>query len=309
MYFCVAFLTLSGKVAEVSSSSYEAKSLSAKVSKSFVGSLTALTNKFSSPAGTVGTYAYQKTSISPTELLDSLRGDFRRGYLFSGEIDCEIYDNDCVFTDPTLSFKGLNTFRSNIENLKPLISKFVGTSVVLLHDIKLNKDVKNVKARWTMYGRINLPWSPCIDLRGETTYTYDDTEKAGRIVDYYEKWELPAFEALAQLLQRGKKLDVDIPTSSYSVIIDETDSALSSFYNGRLDISLCSKRQLEKLKSAMTAKAVYDVVNTKEKKKEDNVVDIYVSTTPCIFGQFVLLKTRENTSLAALGNRWGFARL
>ena len=52
--------------------------------------------------------------------MNSLRDDFRRGYLFSGEINPEIYAPNCVFTDPTLSFSGLNTFRRNINNLKPI---------------------------------------------------------------------------------------------------------------------------------------------------------------------------------------------
>jgi hypothetical protein len=50
--------------------------------------------------------------VSPESLLAGLRGDFEeREYLWSGRITDELYADACVFTDPTLSFKGLATFK------------------------------------------------------------------------------------------------------------------------------------------------------------------------------------------------------
>ena len=46
-------------------------------------------------------------------------------YLWSGKITAELYDEDCVFTDPTLSFTGLATFERNLANLDPWIERFV----------------------------------------------------------------------------------------------------------------------------------------------------------------------------------------
>ncbi len=44
--------------------------------------------------------------LTPEALLAGVRGDFtERGYLWTGDISAELYDRDCTFTDPTLSFR------------------------------------------------------------------------------------------------------------------------------------------------------------------------------------------------------------
>lgn len=44
--------------------------------------------------------------LSPAALHDGVRADFgERCYLWTGDISAELYDADCSFTDPTLSFK------------------------------------------------------------------------------------------------------------------------------------------------------------------------------------------------------------
>ena len=59
-------------------------------------------------------------------MLAGLRADFEENeYLWSGKITTELYDEDCVFTDPTLSFTGLATFERNLANLDPWIERFV----------------------------------------------------------------------------------------------------------------------------------------------------------------------------------------
>ena len=219
---CFIMLLFSGTYS-LSPSSYAEQSFSSTIAKNVVSSLTSLSNRLGIDNGSSlddFCYDYRKSDITTKDLVDSLRGDFRRGYLFSGEIDPEIYAADCVFTDPTLSFSGLNTFRRNIANLRPAIEKYVGSCAVLLHDIELKKAEKKVVAEWTMYGNINLPWRPIIDLRGETTYTYDDSKNGsarGRIIDYSERWQIPAVIALLQLLTATTQNNlIDIPTSSSS---------------------------------------------------------------------------------------------
>jgi len=146
---------------------------------------------------------YQKSSLTPLEVLNGVIGDFEDGYLFSGKIDAEIYDENCVFTDPTLSFKGLARFESNIKSLKPILDTFVGDTLVVLYDCQIDQNMNQITAQWRMSGGINLPWNPRIELTGNTVLSYDP-DKNGRIVDYYESWDLPAATALFQLLQRSK---------------------------------------------------------------------------------------------------------
>jgi hypothetical protein len=50
--------------------------------------------------------ALQQPPVTPEALLAGVRGDFtERGYLWTGDISAELYDRDCTFTDPTLSFR------------------------------------------------------------------------------------------------------------------------------------------------------------------------------------------------------------
>ena len=285
-------------------SSYGTRTFSAKFSKSIVGGLTDFTNMLVNSDLNDYNYIYKKESISSFELIERLREDFRKGYLFSGEIDAVIYDRDCIFTDPTLSFKGLNTFRRNIDNLKPLISRFVGESIVLLHNIKLDTKENNVKATWTMNGSINLPWRPRIDIRGETTYTFDN-EKSGRVVDYYEKWELPAVDALAQLLKPGASLKFKPPKKAFSVLIDETEDVILKFYNN--PSFLYSTEEFIKLKKALYSKKIYESLNKNVNYANELFNDprIYTFTKIDfdIFGFYFLLKSKNDLSFA-LSKGW-----
>lgn len=61
---------------------------------------------------------------------------------------------------------------------------------------------------------VALPWRPRIDLTGRTTFTYDP-DRSYRIVRYQEEWDIPASQALLQLLKPGPALSGDpLPSSS-----------------------------------------------------------------------------------------------
>lgn len=140
--------------------------------------------------------------VTPAMLLEGLRGDFvDREYLWSGNITDRLYDEDCVFTDPTLSFRGLAQFKRNLANLDPILNRLVppGQRRVELRSIELNEPGSCVVARWRMVGDLAVPWRPRLDLGGETRFTYDPS-RSGQIVRYDEKWEISASDALWQLV-------------------------------------------------------------------------------------------------------------
>ena len=141
--------------------------------------------------------------VTPDRLLDGVRADYEeRMYLWTGDIEEDLYDDDCRFTDPTLSFVGLDTFQNNLANLQPFLQALVKAPLVELYTIGLDQEAKQVRATWRMKGDLALPWRPTIDLKGRTTFTYDDSPAVGgRIVDYEEAWELSAGEALMQILR------------------------------------------------------------------------------------------------------------
>jgi len=101
---------------------------------------------------------------------------------------------ECVFTDPTLSFKGLRTFQKNLANLRPIIDRFVKDYDVVLYSCDLNETRSEVsttlprvqprrrrfteelraqvRAEWRMIGTIELPWRPVVNLRGNTRFRF-----------------------------------------------------------------------------------------------------------------------------------------
>lgn len=142
-----------------------------------------------------------KKPLTTSELLEGVRADYvERMYLWTGDIDPDLYAEDCVFTDPTLSFKGLSTFQKNLANLQPILKAVVREPNINLFSCELLEESKQVKASWQMQADLALPWKPAINLCGQTVFTYD-AEQGNRIVDYAESWELEAGAALMQLLR------------------------------------------------------------------------------------------------------------
>mmetsp|Transcript_9116 Transcript_9116/g.13666 ORF Transcript_9116/g.13666 Transcript_9116/m.13666 type:complete len:227 (+) Transcript_9116:91-771(+) len=143
-------------------------------------------------------------SLSPNQLLNGVKEDFSKKYLWNGQINENLYSQDCLFTDPTLSFKGLETYRRNVGSLQPLVRALVPEYEVELLSCEMNQKDKCIKARWRMYGDINVFWNPRIDVVGRTKFSYDPS-KGNRIVNYFETWEMPASKALFQLITPRKK--------------------------------------------------------------------------------------------------------
>mmetsp|Transcript_14157 Transcript_14157/g.19376 ORF Transcript_14157/g.19376 Transcript_14157/m.19376 type:complete len:247 (-) Transcript_14157:181-921(-) len=146
-------------------------------------------------------------SSYPENLRDCIVADFNRGYLFSGAIDFDIYDESCRFTDPTISFTGLSTFKRNIEAVRPLIDTFLLDRNVTLYSCQLlesQNDTGQVIATWRMSGGLKLFWNPRIELTGETAFTYQRKGAKYLVVDYFERWDIPPSTALLQLLQPGQ---------------------------------------------------------------------------------------------------------
>lgn len=187
------------------------------------------------------------TTVSPDALMEGIREDFlERQYLWSGDIDTELYDEACVFTDPTLSFQGLRTFENNIKNLRPILDLIVPADArqCILHNLTRGKDGK-FYAFWTMIGDLALPWSPRIKLGGRTGYSPGPD---GRIVSYDENWDISAGDALAQILTPRSRPDPDAaehwpgrlegaPPPSPRVVLDDppTFVVLPGFGNDAID--------------------------------------------------------------------------
>ena len=168
--------------------------------KGIVGGLTALVNAIAGGAAEADEVD-NRPPVSAADLATGLRGDFDRGYLFSGEIDSDLYDLQCRFTDPTLSFVGLRQFEKNIRNLGPILDAAFDEPRTTLFSLTERPEDRQVIARWRMAGEINAPWKPFLELEGETTFSYN--EVTGRVVDYDEAWVQEAGAVLLQLVRPG----------------------------------------------------------------------------------------------------------
>ena len=176
--------------------------------KGLVSALTRLVNAASglaepSNASVVDT----RPPVTPAEVLAGVRGDFtERGYLWTGEISAELYDADASFTDPTLSFRGLATFQRNLQALQPVLRAVLRTREIDLLDLTEGAEGAEsgeagyVEAAWRMGGDLSLPWQPRIELTGRTRFYYSPA-RGGRIVRYVESWDIPASEALLQIVR------------------------------------------------------------------------------------------------------------
>lgn len=145
---------------------------------------------------------------SPEQLLERIRNDYVvNNYLWTGDIDLAAFEEDCQFTDPTLTFTGRDKFVSNVSNLRPIVDALIepGGCASKLLGISLNKDEGYVQSRWNMVGDLTgLPWKPRIDVIGRTKFWYNaqNTDEGVRVRFYDEEWEMPAYKALLQLVTK-----------------------------------------------------------------------------------------------------------
>ncbi len=205
-----------------SSSSYES---SASVTKGLVSSLTSLTNNIfggnnNKKRTTDATSAALETSsntppTSPEELLTRIQKEYtQNNYLWTGNIDTSSFVSNCTFTDPTLSFVGVDKYVQNVGNLVPIVEYALGNEQIsnsTLLDITLEKDKGYIQTRWNMIGELNaLFWKPKIDVIGRTKFWYNNHQEdeeeetknnsAVQVYFYDEEWEIPAGLALLQLV-------------------------------------------------------------------------------------------------------------
>jgi hypothetical protein len=147
---------------------------------------------------------------SPTELMARIREDYvTRNYLWTGNLDLGCFELDCRFTDPTLSFVGRSKFVQNVQNLRPIVDRLITKAdrcKSILFEIQLHPEGGYLESRWNMVGYLDaLPWKPKVDVIGKTRFWYrDQVDKtipdSVRIYWYDERWEVPTWMALLQLL-------------------------------------------------------------------------------------------------------------
>ena len=93
--------------------------------------------------------------------------EFRmKEYIWTGDIDVDLFSLKCVFTDPTLSFTGLETFRDNLESLQPSLRRIApeGKRRVELRECGKDEDSTTLSSP-------NGEWSATCNCRGDRKST------------------------------------------------------------------------------------------------------------------------------------------
>ncbi|XP_074576519.1 uncharacterized protein LOC141833025 isoform X2 [Curcuma longa] len=135
---------------------------------------------------------------SVDDVVRILREDYDRAYFLTGDFTTDIYVDDCLFEDPTISFRGRDRYSQNLDLLVPFFD---------CPSLKLEKIEKGCKvemdfiiATWYLRTYLKLPWKPLIAIKGTTTY---DLSKDFKIIRHAECWNVPALEAVGQIFKLG----------------------------------------------------------------------------------------------------------
>ena len=141
------------------------------------------------------------------ELQERISKDYTdRNYLWTGNLDLACFDDDCVFQDPTLKFESTATYTQNVQSLVPIVDQWCANTKSILLSSDLNEAEGYVQTRWNMVGDIKLFWKPQINVIGRTKFWYKKKQQdnvsssSPKVYFYDEEWEIPAFQALLQLI-------------------------------------------------------------------------------------------------------------
>ncbi|KAG6484299.1 hypothetical protein ZIOFF_061101 [Zingiber officinale] len=164
---------------------------------------------------------------SVDDVVRILREDYDRAYFLTGDFTTDIYADDCLFEDPTISFRGRNQYSQNLDLLVPFFDcpslklekiekgrkvemDFIITTwhlsdkssslYLTLHQTASRLKVTNVTCTLTVRTYLKLPWKPLIAIKGTTTY---DLSKDFKIMRHAESWNVPALEAVGQIFKLG----------------------------------------------------------------------------------------------------------
>ncbi|KAJ6877002.1 hypothetical protein NC651_029886 [Populus alba x Populus x berolinensis] len=123
-----------------------------------------------------------------------LKSDYENAYFVTGVFTSAIYDEDCVFEDPTIKFQGTKLYSRNLKLLVP----FFDCPSIGLQDIEkgVNSETYFLLARWKLRTYLKFPWRPLISIDGSTVYELDNKLK---IVRHAESWNVSALEAIGQI--------------------------------------------------------------------------------------------------------------
>ena len=127
-----------------------------------------------------------------------------RPYFLTGKMDVALYDAECEFADPFVSFNGRDRFVANLENLA---GGFITESSTRTLESAVDRgdEAAGVPPSYTtkllVKLRLGLPWQPVLAWPWGVTHVFD--RESGLIVRHIESWDVGASEGVRQLVTPG----------------------------------------------------------------------------------------------------------
>jgi hypothetical protein len=90
-------------------------------------------------------FSLDQPPASLSETFQRIQQDNQRSYFLSGTVDKEIYDAECIFADPFVSFAGRDRFVDNLANLGSFITKY--SARVIKEEAILDQAMVQTKVR------------------------------------------------------------------------------------------------------------------------------------------------------------------
>jgi hypothetical protein len=143
-------------------------------------------------------------ALSPKSLdetIERINDDNDRYYFLSGEIDSFIYDVDCIFADPFVSFSGRDRFVQNLQNLGSFITKY-DARVLKYSPVTYEDSRQIIETKIMVKLELNLPWKPVLAWPWGVKYEIDPNTFL--ITKHEESWNIEPLEGVKMIFRPGK---------------------------------------------------------------------------------------------------------
>mmetsp|Transcript_5163 Transcript_5163/g.7633 ORF Transcript_5163/g.7633 Transcript_5163/m.7633 type:complete len:236 (+) Transcript_5163:125-832(+) len=143
-----------------------------------------------------GSFDESQAPSSLKETLVRIQSDNDRQYFLSGKVDRLIYDEQCIFADPFVSFAGRDRFVENLQNLGSFITKYDAKML----GYEVSDDGLQVDTKVMVKLELNLPWKPILAWPWGVKYTID--ESSCLVTDHIESWNIAPVEGVKQIFRK-----------------------------------------------------------------------------------------------------------
>lgn len=142
------------------------------------------------------------TSAPPKSLGETIQRiemDNDQSYFLNGKMDVEIYDKDCVFADPFVSFSGRDRFKENLANLGSFITAY-DARVLKYSTVFYRGPMPVIETKIMVKLQLNLPWKPILAWPWGVTYEIDP--ETFLVTKHQESWDVEPLEGVKQIFRK-----------------------------------------------------------------------------------------------------------